>query len=110
MSNNIAQSEDDETVAEVRLLARVAVARALASASQGTRVDGDLRASLRSACDAARRCGLKAESLVLIVKDSWRHLADPILIDRYAANAALQRLVTMCIDEFYVQNDDRALS
>ena len=111
MSNKIERPEDDERVADVRLWTRVAVARALAAATQGARPDGDVRPSLRSACDAARRHGLEAETLILMLKDSWRLLAAPLLIDRYAANSALQRLVTMCIDEFYIQkNDDRALS
>jgi hypothetical protein len=110
MSLDIAQRAGDDGVAEIRVLARVAVARAMAAASRGVRPDGDLRTSLKSVCDAARGRGLQAEAVVLVVKESWRHLVDPQLIERHLADAALEKLITMCITEFYAHSDDKARS
>lgn len=101
MSVEMARPERDVVDAEIRGLARVAVARAMASASRGTGSDFELRGNLTSLCDAARRRGLHAETVLLIVKDCWRNLVDPRLIERHLADAALENVITMCISEFY---------
>lgn len=101
MSVEVAGPERDAVDGEIPRFARVAVARAMASASRGTRSDRELRASVAPLCDAARRHGLQAETVLLVVKDCWRNLADDRLIERHLAGAALETLVTMCIVEFY---------
>jgi hypothetical protein len=61
----------------------------------------DLRAALRDACDRARNDGLRAEQLLLALKEVWRQLPErgrPLHID---SDAILARLVTACIDEYY---------
>lgn len=110
MSVDTERSEGGDGVAEIRVLARIAVARAMAAASRGARPDGDLRATVTSVCAAARRRGFEAETVVLVVKDSWRHLVDPALIERHLAEAALAHLITMCITEFYSPPHDRPLN
>jgi hypothetical protein len=99
----------------VRRFARVAVVRTLVAVEHGESPDGEVRASLRVACEAARQHGFHAESLVILVKDSWHNLADTRLRQRREASFALNKLITMCIAEFYEadstnQTDDRTSS
>ena len=82
----------------VRTFARGAVARALVAVERGESPDGEVRARLRLACEAARQRGFYAESLVILVKDSWRNLADTRLRHRQETVLALDKL--MCISEF----------
>ena len=108
MSKELERHGSDESLAEIHALARGVVERALAGATRGMRQDADLQTRLRLTCAAARRRGLHAETVVLIVKDSWRNFADPHVIDRLAAEPVLRRLVTMCINEFYIESDDKS--
>lgn len=62
---------------------------------------GDLRIALRAACDQARNDGLRAEELLLVLKDAWRDLPDRRALPRIDTDAALARVVTACIDEYY---------
>ena len=63
--------------------------------------DGDLRLALRDACDRARNDGLRAEELLLVLKDAWRELPERRGLPRVDPDEALARVVTACIDEFY---------
>jgi hypothetical protein len=92
-----------------RTLARVAVARALAAVERRQPPNGEVHASLQLACNAARQNGLHAESLILMVKDSWRDLADTKILERHESDVALEELITMCILEFYGPNDDERI-
>ena len=83
----------------LRTLARVAVVRGRVAVERGLPVDAEADASLRLACDAARQSGFRAEQLVLMVKESWRSLAQPR--ERHEFDLALEKLVSLCIAEFY---------
>jgi hypothetical protein len=67
-----------------------------------------LRRALRLLCDDARRRGVRAEQLVVAIKQAWGSLPESRWRpgdDR--GTAFLQRVVTVCIEEYYADENDR---
>jgi len=87
----------------------VALRCALQAQLRGEWPDGALRRALRLMCDEAHRSGLRAEQLIVIVKDAWRSLPE---VSRLPAGGTrerlLSRVVTMCIEEFYESHEPPA--
>ncbi len=69
--------------------------------------DGELRVLLRRVCDTARAHGLRAEHLVLLLKERWRELPEARRIPRQDAGDVLARVITACIREYYAEADGR---
>lgn len=63
--------------------------------------NGRFAQQLRATCAAARADGLHVEELLVILKDSWHRLADTAFVTRDDADAMLEKIVSMCIREFY---------
>ena len=62
----------------------------------------ELRASLREICGDARRAGLRAEQLLVLIKDVWS--AMPVGISRVQSVHGDERLnyvISTCVDEYY---------
>jgi len=87
--------------AHVRDLTQVVLHGVLDDLHSGRRLEKRIADGLRQTCDAAREHGLRAEELLVILKQSWHHLADTQFADRHDADATLSHLVTKCIREFY---------
>ena len=94
---------------EVRALIGVALNNAFVSVERGQMRDGSFRPGLRGACDAARRHGLLAEQFILIVKTAWAEQWSARVLSRQQAAFALERVVTVCIEEFYRRENDQSL-
>lgn len=94
---------------EVRVLVGIALNNAFVSVERGQTRDGLFRPDLRGACDAARRLGLRAEQFILIVKDAWSEQWRGRVLSRQQAAFALERVVTVCIEEFYRRDNDQSL-
>jgi hypothetical protein len=93
---------EPERYAHVRELARSALARALDGRQNGTpQAKEELRALIRDACDFARHQGLRAEQLLIILKQAWQPLSETRFRDRAAADDAMEQVVTVTIDEYY---------
>ena len=94
-----------DRAARVHDMANVALRCALPPAHlAGSPVGSPERAlaeALRGACDAARESGLRAEQLLLIFKEGWRYLPEAQRLRRQDAEAALARVITLCIHEYY---------
>src|SRR5689334_11396013 len=63
--------------------------------------EAELRVTLRDVCTQARRDGIRAEHLLIVLKESWRELPERARLPRYAADQTLARLVSACINEYY---------
>ena len=76
-----------------------AIELALMAKTQGG--DGPLRDVMQQICDDARQLGMRPEELIIVFKTRWS--AHPALraLAREDANAALDHLITTCIEEFY---------
>ena len=80
-------------------------------ANEGTFDQAALRNELRSVCEETRQRGLRAEQLLIAVKEIWAN--EPIARD-IARNAGgtpfLTQVVTMALDAYYARpsNDDAA--
>ncbi len=64
--------------------------------------DGTLRSALRQLTEQARHRGLRAEQLVVVLKQEWAAL--PEIRDMPAGrqrSEALARVVSLCIEEYY---------
>jgi hypothetical protein len=62
----------------------------------------ELRDSLREICAEARRAGLRAEQLLVLIKDVWS--AMPAGISRVQSvhgDDRLNYVISMCVDEYY---------
>jgi len=62
----------------------------------------ELRAALRQVCVDARRSGLRAEQLLVLIKDVWSGI--PAGISRVTALHGDERLnyvISTCVDEYY---------
>ena len=70
------------------------------SASEGNHPN-DLRELLCSTADEARRKGIQAERLLIILKDLWYSLPEVAGSSSQAQNALLQELISRCIQEYY---------
>jgi hypothetical protein len=72
-------------------------------ANEGTFDQSTLREELRAVCEDARQRGLRAEQLLIAVKEIWAN--EPIARD-IARNAGgtpfLTQIVTMALDAYYV--------
>ena len=94
---------------EVRAFAGAALSNAFVSVEHGQMLDGSFRLSVRKACDAARGHGFAAEELVKIVKHAWAETWRIRVLSRQQAAFALERVVTVCIEEFYRRDNDKPL-
>ena len=97
------------TETDVRALIGVALNNAFVSVEHGQVRDGSFRPSLRGACVAARHHGLQAEQFILIVKGAWAEQWQARVLSRQQAAFALERVVTVCIEEFYRRDNDESL-
>jgi hypothetical protein len=63
--------------------------------------NASVRRSLRGVCSEAQRSGMRAEQLLVILKDSWRRLPETRRIERSERDEALGQVITLCIREYY---------
>jgi hypothetical protein len=77
-----------------------AIAALLARCPGGT--DATLRPLMRTVVAEAKSAGLYAEMLIRLLKESWRALPEPATSEaRLLHFEALNRVVVLCIREFY---------
>lgn len=85
---------------------RAAIERSLCEAevldSEERVVDGELRKSLRIACAKARLQRVRAEHVIVDLKQLWTTFP-PVLTTR--TSTKLSEIVTACIDEYYAKDD-----
>lgn len=104
---------DGDGRAQVRGVTRLVLRGVLADIRAGIQPDR-VREGVRVACEAARAYGLRAEELLIIVKQSWRDATDAEFAAGHQPRAslasfemkarhdeALSAVITMCIEEFY---------
>lgn len=82
-------------------LLRQSLRRVLADGRAERSEQGKLRIALRDVCERARRDGVRAEHLLMVLKESWRDLPERAEVPRHDADDVLARLVSACIDEYY---------
>ena len=82
-------------------LLRGALRRVLSDNWQEAARKDDLRQALRDACEWARRESLRAEQLLLVLKDAWRELPERRHLPHVDADDLLAAVVTACIEEYY---------
>lgn len=80
---------------------------ALHATGHGGGVDRSVRDALRKTCDLAHERGLRAEELIVLLKGAWRRLPEVRSMSRDGSDAALARVITMCIGEYYRQPRER---
>jgi hypothetical protein len=62
----------------------------------------DLRAPLREVCSEARRSGLRAEQLLVMIKDVWSGLPPGIAhVPSVHGDERLNYVISTCVDEYY---------
>ena len=82
-------------------LLRRSLCRVLADDCYDRSDEAELRIALRAVCDRARRDGVRAEHLLVVLKESWRELPERARLGRVEADAALARVVSAFINEYY---------
>jgi hypothetical protein len=62
----------------------------------------ELRAALRDVCADARRAGLRAEQLLVLIKDVWSGLPAGISrVQTVRGDERLNYVISTCVDEYY---------
>jgi hypothetical protein len=74
---------------------------ALVTQHGGRLSDDSMRRRLRATCECARSVGLPIERLLVLLKQEWRDTPAARRLRRMEATSVLERIVTLCIDEFY---------
>ena len=83
----------------VRELLRRALRSAVDAELDG-RAGADVGRALREACERARQDSLRAEELLVLLKETWRQLPETRQL-RLDGHEMLARIVTACIAEYY---------
>ena len=69
--------------------------------------EGQLRSDVRTVCREAKRIGVRVEHLIIAFKDAWRRLPEARLLPQGTQGPEfLNRIITMCIAEFYAPRGD----
>lgn len=93
----------DSTISALRELFLRMVRAETMLADEKPRVEDDIRDALRRLCDDARRHALRAEQLVIAIKQGWSSLHQERPRPRVAGpDVLLNRVITLCIDEYYL--------
>jgi hypothetical protein len=71
--------------------------------ADGPPVEGPaLRAALRQVCTDARRAGLRAEELLVMIKDVWSSLPSGVSrLPSVHGDERLNYVISTCVDEYY---------
>jgi hypothetical protein len=83
-----------------QLLGALSLALRVGDGSEGAR-DGGLRRLIQRASQSARERGLRAEQLLILLKETWRELPEVRHVPFQDADDMLARVVTLCIEEYY---------
>lgn len=81
-----------------------AASRSLVAARSGASLDsaiGRARIGVHSACSIARDRRVRAEQVILLMKEGWRCASRAHALARDDAESMLARLVTMCVVSYY---------
>jgi hypothetical protein len=80
-----------------------ATTRAIELALHAQASDGEdrLREALRQLCADARGLSMRPEELIVLVKMRWRTHAELRALSREDETAALDHIITACIEEYY---------
>ena len=69
--------------------------------------EAQLRADLRAVCLEAKRYNVRVEHLIIAFKESWRALPEARLLPQGTqGQELLNRIITLCIAEFYAPRAD----
>ena len=100
------------TESELSLAVSAALRRALAAKYFATLdADGELRTDLQAVCHAARRQNMRVEYLIIAFKDAWRSLPEARTLPQGSQGIELlNRIITLCIAEFYASSPRELIS
>ena len=82
-------------------LARELLREALRAQRGGRWSDESVRARTRAVCACAHANGLPIERVLVTLKQEWRGTPEARRFRRFEATTVLERIVTLCINEFY---------
>ena len=103
MAWNVSPARDPR----LRELADGALRHAARTARSGERVDAVVREMIRRVCEVAHERELRAEQLLLLLKQAWRELPEGRRLPPRADDDVLARAITVCIDEYYAGGGGR---
>ena len=73
----------------------------IALQAQSAETDPRLRDEIQRLCADGRRLGARPEELIVLFKKVWTSLPQAHGQPRDGGNSALDRVITMCIEEYY---------
>lgn len=85
----------------LRELARHALCRTLVADARADRPDRRVRVLLRQACDVAHARDMHVEQVIIVLKEMWYQLPQPRRTDQREVQAALDSVISLCIEEYY---------
>ena len=82
-------------------LVRELLSDALQAQRAGRQPDDGLRQQTRAVCACAHEDGVPIERVLVTLKEEWRATPAARQLKRFEATTLLERIVTLCITEFY---------
>jgi hypothetical protein len=68
---------------------------------RGGAPDPELRRAIQRSGESARESGLRAEQLIILLKEAWHELPEARRAPHRGADDVLARVITLCIDQYY---------
>jgi hypothetical protein len=103
---NLRSSIPDSTISALRELFVRMVRAESTRTDDRVHDDGDLRDALVMLCTDARRSDVRAEQLVIAIKQGWSSLHEERPRPRAAGpDELLNQIITLCIDEYYAAKE-----
>ena len=91
----------DSSASRTARLSALTTAALRCAVAAPPREQGQVGEALRRVCELAHQQNLRAEEVLIALKTGWRQLPEAQSMGRVEADAALRRVITLCIDEYY---------
>lgn len=91
--------------AHIRELLRATLRTALRLDAHGGARDGEVRRMLQQGCDAARSRNVRAEQVLILLKETWNELPEARPAPHFDTGPTLTRVISLCIKEYYAPRE-----
>lgn len=106
VSESVLSEQTSSELENLRELLDIVLRRAVYTVGGGYSLSSGLRESMRRVCALAHARDIRAEQLLVMIKEAWFKLPEPDRILRDHSGDVLARVITLCIDEYYGAKGD----
>ncbi len=100
-------SSASATLSNLRDMLDIVLRRAVSTVASDRSLSAGLHESMVRLCSLAHKRGVRAEQLLVMIKDAWSALPEAKRALKDHSDEVLSRVITLCIDEFYAGGSPR---